>query len=170
MKAALARNPRLAAAAAPLAARWQALAPRERRLVAIAGALVGIALVYLVLVQPALSTVRQAPARIDQLDAQLAQMRRLAAETRELRSATPIATPQSAAALQAATQRLGDKARVAVAGDRATATFTGVSGSELSSWLAEVRGTARVRPLEAQLTRNATGYSGTLVVALGGTP
>ena len=67
-------------------------------------------------------------------------------------------------------QRLGDKARVVVAGDRATATFTGVSGSELQGWLAEARGTARARPLEAQLTRGAAGYSGTLVVALGGTP
>ena len=36
------------------------------------------------------------------------------------------------------------------------------------NWLGEVRGAARARPVEAQLTRAANGYSGSLVLQLPG--
>jgi general secretion pathway protein M len=38
----------------------------------------------------------------------------------------------------------------------------------LRDWLAEVRSSARARPLEANLARGPLGYSGSIVVALPG--
>ena len=38
----------------------------------------------------------------------------------------------------------------------------------LAAWLAEVRSAARARVVEATLTRGPQGYSGSVVVALGG--
>jgi general secretion pathway protein M len=163
----LALPPALSAWQGAAFARWQALAPRERRLVGIGGGVVLLFLVWLVFVQPAWRTVREAPARIDQLDAQLQQMQRLAAEGRELRNVTPMAAAQAAVVLKAATERLGDRAKLSVQGERAVLTLSGVSGEQLRSWLAEARSGARARPIEANLNRSAQGYNGTLTVALG---
>ena len=149
-------------------ARWQALAPRERQLVAIASSVVGLFIVWLVFVQPALRTVREAPVQLDRLDTQLQQMQRLAAESRDLRNATPLSAAQSAMALKAATDRLGEKGRLALQGDRAILTLTNVSGEQLRGWLSEARSGAHARPVEAQLTRGQQGYNGTVVVSLGG--
>jgi general secretion pathway protein M len=150
-------------------ARWRALTPRDRRFVAVAATVIGLLLAWWIAVQPAWRTVRDAPALIDRLDAQLQQMQRLAAEGRELRGTPPVSPGQSASVLQAATARLGDRARLAIAGDRATLTLNGASSEQLRAWLSEARSGARARPLEAQLSRGTAGYSGTLVVALGGT-
>jgi general secretion pathway protein M len=129
---------------------------------------VGVLLVWLVAVQPAWRTLREAPAQIDALDMQLQQMQRLAAESRELRATPPLPATQSMTALQAATTRLGDRARLAVTGDRATLTLNGVNGEQLRDWLFEARSAARAQPVEAQLTRGAAGYSGSVVVSVGG--
>lgn len=150
----------------PLRARWRSLAARERRLVAVAGTALAIVLVWLLGMQPALRTLREAPAQVDALDAQLQQMQRLAAETRELRATPPLPAGQSAAALKAATERLGDKGRLMLLGDRATLTLNNAGGDQLRRWLTEARSNARARPVEAQLVRGAQGYSGTVVVAL----
>jgi general secretion pathway protein M len=114
--------------------------------------------------------VRTAPAQIDRLDLQLQQMQRLAAEGRELRGTPAVSPAQSTAVLQAATTRLGDKGRLAIAGDRATLTLNGATSAQLLNWLSEARSGARARPLQAQLNRGPSGYSGTIVVAIGGTP
>jgi len=81
-----------------------------------------------------------------------------------------VSTAQSSAALQAATGRLGDKGRLALQGERAVLTVQGASTSQLRDWLAEARSGARARPVEARLAQAAQGYTGTLVVALGGAP
>ena len=148
--------------------RWQALAPRERQGVTIVLALVAVALFWLLAVQPAWRTLRTAPAEADVLEAQWQQMQRLAAESKELRAAPPVAPAQSAAALKAATERLGTQGRLTLAGERATLTLSGASGSQLGAWLVEARSAARARVVEAQLTRGPQGYSGSVVVALGG--
>jgi general secretion pathway protein M len=152
------------------AARWRSFSPRERLAASIALAVVALALLWLVALAPALRIVRSAPATLDQIDAQLAQMQRLASEARDLKTGTPVGAAQSAAALKAATDRLGERGRLAVVGDRATLTLNGVSGEALRQWLAEARSGARARPVEAQMTRGPRGYTGTLVVSLGGAP
>jgi general secretion pathway protein M len=153
---------------APLQARWRALAPRERNGVSIAAAVVGALLLWLVAVQPAWRTLREVPAQIDALDLQLQQMQRLAGETRELRAQPVVGSAQAEAALRASTERLGSAAKLTLQGDRATLQLTGVPGPALAAWLAETRSAARARPVEAALTRGANGFSGSVVLALGG--
>jgi len=166
---ALSDSSAFAAARTELTARWRAMAPRERRMVGFGLGLLAVAFVWWLAVQPALSVLRDAPLQIDKLDAQLQQMQRLAAESKELRGAPAVSPEQSAAALKAATDRLGERGRLTLQGERATLTLTGVDSARLRSWLAEARSGARARPIEAQLSRGPQGYQGTLVVALGGT-
>ena len=131
---------------------------------------VALFLVWIVAVQPALRTAREAPTQLDRLDAQYQQMQRVAAESGALRSAPRVSPAQAALALKAATERLGDRAKLTLQGERATVTLTGVSAEALRAWLGEARSGARARPVEAQLQRGAQGYSGTLGLTLGGAP
>lgn len=157
------------AAADPLRARWAALSARDRRAASIAIAAVGLLLLWLVALRPAWQATRTLPGEVQRLDAQLQQMQRLAAEARSLRGAAAVPTAQSAAALRASSEVLGDGARLLVAGDRATLTLTDVAGDELQRWLLEAREGARARPLEVNLTRNPQGnFAGSVVVALPG--
>ncbi|MCH8179002.1 MAG: type II secretion system protein M [Proteobacteria bacterium] len=147
--------------------RWAAMAPRERRLLAAAAWLAGLTLVVMVGIRPAWRTLQQTPAQLREVDAQVDQMRRLADESAALRQRPPVPPAQAEAALKAATDRLGDGARLVLQPDRANLTLTDVSGDALASWLEEARVGARVRPLEAQLQQTRPGrYSGTLVLAL----
>lgn len=158
----------LSALRAQAATRWAALPPRERLGLVLAGLAVGIALVWMVGIAPALRTLRETPAQIDSLELQLQAMQRMAAEARELRGIAPVPATLAAQALKSATDRLGDKGRLSVMGDRATLTLNGVTGETLRAWLTEARSGARARPVEAQLTRGPQGYAGTVVVSLGG--
>ena len=147
---------------------WTARAPRERQALRAGAIAIGIVVVWLLGVQPAWRTLGEAPAQLDRLDTELAQMQRIAAESRELRNAAPVSTAQAAAAVQSATATLGASGRVAVQGERATLTLNGASAQAVMAWLAEVRGAARARPVEAQLSRSGSGYSGSLVLQLPG--
>lgn len=159
---------------APAMARWQAywtsLSPRERAGVsAAAAALVGLALVAL-LVNPAWRTLREAPERLAQLEAQQARMQTWAAEAQRLQAQAPVAAAQAQAALKAATEALGADARLTLQGDRATLNFSHVEGTQLLTWLAEVRRAARARPVEARWQRGPEGYTGSVVLALAVAP
>lgn len=163
-------SPALASLRQQAAAWWQGRAPRERQ--ALTAVLVVLALffVWSFFLAPALRTVRDAPAQLDRLDAQLQQMQRVAAESHALRSVAPVSNAQAVLALKAASDRLGERGRLMLQGDRASLTLTGVDTDALRAWLQEVRSGARARPIEAQLQRGQQGYSGTLSVTLGGTP
>jgi general secretion pathway protein M len=149
---------------------WASLAPRERRLVAWGAALLGLLLLWLLAVQPAIGTLRSAPAEHDRLDSQLQGMQRLAAEVAGLRATPPVSADQATAALKAATDRLGEQARLTLQGDRAVLTLNGVGSGPLRDWLAEARSGARARPVEATLSRGASGFSGTVVLSFGNSP
>lgn len=149
---------------------WATLALRERRLVGWGGVLLGLFLVWLLAVQPALQTLRSAPAEHDRLDVQLQGMQRLAAEVAGLRATPPVSAEQAAAALKAATERLGDKARLTLQGESAVLTLNGLASDALRDWLAEARSGGRARPVEATLTRGANGFTGSLVLGLGNAP
>ena len=160
---------RLGTWTAPWRQRWQALAPRERR---IAGGLawaVGLVLLWFFGIAPAWRSVSTAPARLDQIDTQLQQMQRLAGEATTLRALPPVGGLQAQAALKTATDALGSAGRLQLGGDRATVTFTNATGTQVRDWLAEARSAARTRPIEANLTRGAQGYNGTLIVQMPGT-
>lgn len=149
---------------------WRGRARRERQAVVLVVAVIVLFLIWTIFVQPAWKTVRAAPAQLDALEAQLQQMQRVAAESRTLRNAAPVGLVQAGIALKAATDRLGDKARLNLLGERAVLTLTGVSPEALRGWLSEARAGARARPTEAQLQRGTNGYTGTVTVSLGGNP
>lgn len=148
---------------------WQARAPHERQLIVAAAVAVAILIVWLIAVRPALNTLRETPAELDRLDLQWQQMQLAALESTTLRSASPVPPQQAAEALRAATERLGGKGKIALQGDRATLTFSGVPFDALRSWIGEARSAARARPTEAQLLKGANGYSGAITIVLSGT-
>lgn len=158
----------LAAGLQPLRAAWRARDARERRLLLLAAGVVGLYLLWVVALQPAWRTLHDAPPRLEVLETQLQAMQAQAADAQALRATPPLPRPQASAALQAATARLGAKARLAEQGERAVLTLDGLSGDELRGWLAEVRTSARARAVEINLTRQPLGLSGTVVVALPG--
>ncbi len=153
---------------AALGERWRRLAARERRLVLLAAAVLGVFVLWTLALQPAWRTLREVPAQRETLERQLQEMRLLAAEVQQLRSAPALSPEQSAAALRAASERLGSKARLSLQGERAVLTLQGVGSAQLREWLAEARAGARARPVEAQLTRSAQGFNGSIVLTLGG--
>ena len=144
---------------------WQARAPRERQMIVVMAVSVTVLLIWLILIQPALRILREAPLELDRLDQQ---MQLAASEMQSLRAASPVPTEQASTALRAATAQLGSTAKLAIQGDRAVLTFTGIQGDALRGWLGEARSAARARPMEAQLVKAATGYSGSITVSLGG--
>jgi general secretion pathway protein M len=159
---------RLGQAKAQALAHWQALGERERFAVGAIGLLLGLLLAWSVLLAPALRTLKTAPTELDRLELQLQQMQAQAQEALALRAAPPVPPDQAQAALKASVEHLGAAARLNLTGDRAVVTLTGVAPELLQGWLGEVRSAARARPVEAQLTRGPKGYSGTLVLSLGG--
>ncbi len=160
--------PPIAAFVTKTSQRWEALPPRERLGLGLAGWIIGAGLIWVAGVQPALITLREAPTKIDALDVQLQAMQRMAAEVRELRTISPVSSAQAAQALKSATDRLGEKAKLSLLGDRAVLTLNGVTPEPIRAWLNEARIGARARPVEAQLARAAEGYSGTLTVTFAG--
>lgn len=147
---------------------WQGLPARERGLVALASSVLGLYLLWALALQPALHTETTAPQTLAALEAQVQTMQNQAAEAAELRAAPSVNREQATAALKAATERLGDTGKLSLQGDRAVLTVTNAGTAALRDWLAEARSGARARPLEASLSRAAAGYSGMVVVALGG--
>jgi general secretion pathway protein M len=160
----------MAAALAPLRARWQGLTLRDRRMLMLAAVVLLAFLLWLFAVQPALRTIGAAPTQLDALDGQLQTMQRSASEAAQLRAAPPVNAAQAQAALKTATDRLGERGKLALQGDRAVLTLKDVGTAALSDWLAEARSGARARPVEATLSRGAQGYSGSLVLTIGGAP
>ena len=148
---------------------WRARAPRERQLIAAMAFALAVLVVWLIAVQPALRTLRETPAELDRLDTQWQQMQLAALESATLRSASPVPPAQATEALRAATERLGGKGKIALQGDRAVLTFSAVPFEALRNWLGEVRSAARARPVEAQLLKGASGYSGSISIAMSGT-
>jgi general secretion pathway protein M len=150
-----------------LTARWQALAPRERRGVTLAAAVLGLYLAWALALAPAWRTLRELPPRIAQAEEELRQMRRLGDEALALRAQPAVRAEQSEAALRAATARLGASATLGpLQGDRVTITFKALAPAELAAWLAEVRHAARARVLDAQLRRNGSTYDGSATLVL----
>ena len=149
-----------------LQARWQAwwpeLAPREQRMVLIAGALVALALVWWVALAPALRTLATAPAAHAELDAQLQQMAALQIQAKALQSQPRANREDALRALETSVrQGLGPNAQIQVAGAGAgegvLVTLRATPADGLAQWLAQARGNARAVPREVHLTRTQGG-------------
>jgi general secretion pathway protein M len=155
--------------AGALQGRWQALAPRERLLLAIGGTVLAGGLLWSVALAPAWRTLQRVPAEIAQQERALQQMRERATEVAQYRAVPPVPTAQAQQALNAATGRLGARGKLTLQGqDRAVLACSACSGADLVTWLAELRAGARGHVTEATLTQSAPGrYDGQLVVQYG---
>lgn len=156
---------------APLAARWSALAPRERALVGAALALIGLALLWVTALAPAWRTVRDAQSRHGALQSRMDQMLQLQAQARQLQALPRVSREEAVRWLdQSVKTRLGAASQFTVIGDRANVTLRGTSAEALAAWVGQARANARLVPLEAQLNRTgagpATAWDGTIVLAL----
>ncbi len=148
--------------------KWAAMPTRERQLVSTAAWLAGLVFLVMVGIRPAWKTLQETPKKLNEINGQLEVMRRQAAEVQTLRLRPPVPPVQAEAALQAATERLGQSGRLMMQGDRATLNANGVSGEALAMWLDEIRAAARAKPVEVNLTQNEPGrYSGTVILAVG---
>jgi general secretion pathway protein M len=147
---------------------WKTMAPRERWALGTGFAVLGVYLVWSTLIGPAWRTVHEAPVTLDRLEIDLQHMQRLAAEAKTLRDSPTVPSTQAIEPLKTATERLGDKASIAFHGDRATLTLKGVYADALRDWLGEARSAARARAIDVQLARTPQGYTGIVVVSLGG--
>lgn len=154
-----------------IGARWQTLAPRERRLVTAAAWLLGLTLVFMLGVRPAWKTLQQAPGQMREVDALLDDMNRQAAEVKLLRQLPPVPPAQAEASLRSATERLGAGASLRMQPDRVLVTLSKVPGPALAEWLREVRASARARAIEANVAQSEPGlYSGSVTLVLGAPP
>ena len=160
-----------------LRSHWASLAPREQTLVLAAAAVVGLALLWWLLLAPALAQLRASPARHAAIDARLQQMQTLQAEALRLKDAPRPQEGEALRTLQASLARqLGQGAQMQAVGDRATITLKAVPAEPLAQWLAQVRSSARITPVQARLVRSQAGaanatpgpalWDGTLVLAL----
>ncbi len=149
--------------------RWDALAPRERRLLSGAAALVAVALVWWVTLSPALTRLKAAAVQGPQLEAQLQQMQSLKAQALALQSQPKLSGTDAQAALESLVkQRLAGTGQLVVAGDRATLTLKGAGADALAQWLAQARVNARAVPFEVRLVKSAvpSSWDGTVVLSL----
>lgn len=149
-----------------LAQRWQGLNERERSLVLLAASAVAVLLVWQLALKPIWTAWRDLPAKTRQVEGELLQLQLLASDAKDLKGQPTISPAQAQDAIKAATERLGAHGKLAIVGDRATLTLTEASPAEWRTWLAEVRASARARPVSAQIQRGANGLQGQVVVSL----
>ena len=138
--------------------RWAALAPRERRMVAIAAGLVALALLWWLGLAPALRTLAAARTEHAKLDAQLQQMASLQARAKALQAQPRLTRDDALRALDTSVrQSLGGNAQLMTAsGDgAATITLRAAPADAVAQWLTQARGNAHAVPREAHLTRTA---------------
>ena len=144
------------AALQALAQRWQALSPREQRLLSFGAVLLAMAVMWWLALAPALRTVREAPAQQAALDAQWQELKDLQAQAQSLQQQPRMTQAEALRALQnSTTQLLGNSAQIQTLGERSTVTLKAVPAPALASWLAQVRTQARAVPVQAQLLRSA---------------
>lgn len=155
---------------APLAARWQTMAPREKLMVAAGAALVLLALAWWVMLAPALGVLRNGPQQRQALDVQLQRMMALQSQAQSLQSVPRLGPEEASRQLEAAVrQSLGTTGRLTLQGDRATLTLVAAAPDALARGLAQVRANARLTPTDAHLVRNPAGqWDGTLAFTLPG--
>lgn len=154
-----------------LQARWEAwwpeLAPREQRMVIVAGTLVLLALLWWVALAPALRTLASAPAAHAELDAQLQQMTALQIQAKALQAQPRANREDALRALETSVrQGLGPNAQIQVAGagvgEGVLVTLRSTPADGVAQWLAQARGNARAVPREVHLTRTQGGTQGPL--------
>lgn len=146
--------------------RWQALSPREQRVVSLLGALLAVLLFWLIAIAPALNTLRDSDHRRAQIGQQHAHMLALQAQAQALQTRTPISRDEALRNLQGLTP--GAQMQLNLQGDRVMVQLKAVPAAALANWLTQARSQAQALPVEAHLTRSNTAmtWDGSLVLSL----
>lgn len=151
----------------PLLQRWQQLGERDRRALGWGAMLLGLALLWWLALAPAIATWREAPARIAAERATLQRLKDMAqeAQTLQAQARAPGDTP-ALDRLRQVSATLGDRAQLTAQGDTVLVTLAAVSAPEWTTWLADVRLNAQLKPSQVRLRAAPDGtWSGTLVFA-----
>lgn len=150
---------------------WAQRHAREKKLLTTAAVLVTLTLVWLVAVAPALKTLRQLDATRSTQEAQLQTMRGLQAQAQTLQAQPRLSASAASQAFKVATEKaFGTQADITLSNGSATVNLRNVSPDALAQWLASVRSNAHATPLQARISRSATGsnigWSGSVQLAL----
>ncbi len=150
------------------AARWDALAPRERYLSLAGAVLVAGAVLWWLALAPALGRLALAQAQQSRLDGQWQQMVALKAQAVALAAQPKMNAADALRALEKiTTQTLGAQTTLRVAGDRVTVTLKAAPATLLAQWLVQVRADARSSAAELRLTKTgAAAWDGSVVIQL----
>jgi general secretion pathway protein M len=135
-------------------ARWQTLAPREQRSVALLASVLGLVAVWFIAVAPALNALQESSQRRAQLTQQHAHLLSLQAKAQSLQKQTPLSREEALRRLQGITAVPG--MQLHVQGERVSVQLKAVSAPALAQWLTQARTQAQALPLEAHLTRSAS--------------
>jgi general secretion pathway protein M len=158
---------------------FQALPDKDRqRLLVLASVFLSLML-WTWNLAPALKTLREVPLQLTQLDAQTQQLKAMQAQAQTLQKSPRIKSNEAASLLQkAASEVLGNGARLNIEGTRATLTLSGVSADSLAQFVALARTQSQTMPIEAHLQKfSASGsaskdskelWRGALILSLPG--
>jgi len=146
---------------------WGQRSHKEKWALKLAVALLAGALVWALALAPALRTLRSYEASSLQLDADLQTMQGLQAQAQALQSMPRLSQSTATQALQDSVQKaFGKNADFSANGANATITLRGVPADTLAQWLTTARTEALCAPTQARLANTASGWSGTLQMAL----
>ena len=158
---------------------FEALPDKDRqRLLALAAIFLALML-WTWNLAPALKTLREVPLQLSQLDAQTQQLKAMQAQAQTLQKSPRIKPNEAVSLLQkAASEVLGNGARLNIEGPRATLTLSGVSADSLAQFVALARTQSQAMPIEAHLQKfSASGaatkdskelWRGALILSLPG--
>jgi len=148
-------------------ARWEMLAPRERRLVRLAGLLVLAALTVQLALLPPWRVLARAPAQQASLDAELMRMQGMQSQAKTLQAMAVMDAPTQRRAIEGLLKPLGSSVDLTVQGDRLTIQLRSVPAAALTQLLQTAPQLARAQVLEARLRINAAkAWDGALVFQL----
>ena len=133
---------------------FEALPDKDRqRLLALAAIFLALML-WTWNLAPTLKTLREVPLQLSQLDAQTQQLKAMQAQAQTLQKSPRIKPNEAASLLQkAASEVLGNGARLNIEGTRATLTLSGVSADSLAQFVALARIQSQAMPIEAHLQK-----------------
>ena len=158
---------------------FEALPDKDRqRLLALAAIFLALML-WTWNLAPTLKTLREVPLQLSQLDAQTQQLKAMQAQAQTLQKSPRIKPNEAVSLLQkAASEVLGNGARLNIEGPRATLTLSGVSADSLAQFVALARTQSQAMPIEAHLQKfSASGsankdskelWRGALILSLPG--
>lgn len=136
-----------------IAAAWQGLTLRERRLLMLGSALLVVLLCWFWVIDPAIKMRKKMQQQLPELRAESAQLRALAQEVADLPPATPVAQSLSREALERSLMDSGLRAeQITLTDGKFMLSFSDVPFSSLTDYLQKVQREQQLTVIEAMMT------------------